>query len=173
MLNSRPLALMSTDEAEEGSFLTAGHFLNSRPIQTQPSRQPSTGKISLLKRWNLVSRIRSDLWKTWSSSYCSSCAQRSRWTHSGHQLRIGDVVFTRDETLRARDWPIAMVTANHPGDDGVTRTATIRCRGRTYKRPTVKLILAITDQDSKTSPPSGPGVCLGFFPRQSVQDLQD
>ncbi len=82
MLNSRPLAPMSSDEAEEGSFLTVGHFLIGRPIQAQPSRQPSTGQISLLKRWNLVSRIRSDLWKTWSSSYLSSCAQRSRWTHS-------------------------------------------------------------------------------------------
>ena len=105
MLNSRPLAPMSTDEAEEGSFLTAGHFLIGRPIQAQPSRQPSTGKISLLKRWNLVSRIRSDIWKTWSSSYLSSCAQRSRWTHSGHQLCVGDVVFVRDEMLRARDCP--------------------------------------------------------------------
>ncbi len=49
--------------------------------------------------------------------------------------------------MKIRDWPIARVTKVHPGDDGVVRVADITCRGKTYRRPVVKLILALTDED--------------------------
>ncbi len=56
-------------------------------------------------------------------------------------------MFVRDEALKIQDWPIARITHVHPGDDGITRVVDITCRGRTYHRPVVKLILALTDED--------------------------
>ncbi len=94
ILNSRPLAPLHTEESTEGTFLTAGQFLVGRPLKAPPVRPPSTSKYSLLRRWNLVTRIKADLWKTWSSSYLASCAQRSKWLRPGYCVRKGDIVFT-------------------------------------------------------------------------------
>ncbi len=60
-------------------------------------------------------------------------------------------MFVRDEALKVQDWPIARVTDVHPGDDGITRVVDITCRGRTYRRPVVKLIPALTDEDLEKS----------------------
>ena len=155
ILNSRPLAPLHSEESEEGAYLTAGHFLVGRPLRSPPSKPSSTARISDLRRWNLVSRLKSDLWRQWCASYLSSCAQRTKWTYrSCRKLQPGDLVFVKDETLRTRDWPIAIVEKIHPGDDQEVRVVTIRCHGRTYKRPTVKIIPFFTDQDE--APPTSP-----------------
>ena len=49
-------------------------------------------------------------------------------------------MFVQDEGLKVKDWPIAKVSAIHPGDDGITRVVDIACRGKTYRRPVLKLI---------------------------------
>ncbi len=154
ILNSRPILPINTDDAEDNAHLTAGHFLVGRPLLAPPTRLPPTGKTSLLKRWNLVTRLTSDLWKTWLSSYLATCAHRAKWTRPGHQLQVGDIVFVKDESFQCRTWPLAIVTQIHPGDDGVARTASIRCHGKIYKRPTCKLILAVPKKNSETSSPS-------------------
>ncbi len=147
ILNSRPLASISTEEAADLSFVTAGHFLIGTPLKAPPSKQPSTSPISHLRRWNLVTRLKADLWKKWSASYLSSISQRSKWFRPSLQLRPGDIVFVKDETLRTRDWPIAKVIKTYPGDDRVVRVVDIICRGTTYRRPVVKLVLALTDDE--------------------------
>ncbi len=147
MMNSRPLAPIHKDEAEESTYLTAGHFLVGRPLLALPARTPSTSPTTHLRRWNLVNRLKADLWRNWTSSYLSSVAHRTKWLHPSRQLKPGDLVFVKDEALGVQDWPIARVTHVHPGDDGINRVVDIVCRGRTYRRPVVKLILALTDED--------------------------
>ena len=107
VLNSRPIAPLHSEEASEGAYLTAGHFLIGRPLRALPQPLPTTGKISNLRRWELVSRLHNDLWRQWTATYLASCAQRSKWNRTGRPLAPGDLVFVRDETLRTRDWPIA------------------------------------------------------------------
>ena len=50
ILNSRPLAPLHANEASEGNFLTAGHFLIGRPLRALPSKLPSTSPTSHLRR---------------------------------------------------------------------------------------------------------------------------
>jgi len=140
-LNSRPLTPLHSDDITEGKVLTAGHFVIGRPLRALPTPQPSEAKISSLRRWNLVQRLSSDIWKQWLTTYLASCAQRSKWTHKGRNLVKGDLVFVRDETLRTLDWPIAIVTDTHPGEDGITRVVSLRCRGKEYRRSVDRLIL--------------------------------
>ncbi len=140
ILNSRPLQPLHTDEASEGAFLTAGHFLIGRPLVAPPTPSPPTGKLSSLRRWNLTSRLTADLWQQWTASYLASCAQRSKWCQAGRRLQVGDIVFVKDETLKTRDWPLAKVEKIHPGDDGEVRAITLRCHGRTYVQLTCKIV---------------------------------
>jgi len=155
ILNSRPLAPLHSDSAAEGNFLTAGHFLIGRPLAAPPEQLASTSPTNSLRRWNLVQRVKADLWKAWSSSYLASMAARGKWRKPGHTIKPNDLVLVKDETLKNRDWPLGKVEAVHPGDDGAVRAATIRCQGRTYKRPTCKLVPLLFDDDaSSTSQPS-------------------
>ena len=43
ILNSRPLAPLLSDEATEGSYLTAGHFLIGRPLRAQRCQTSAAG----------------------------------------------------------------------------------------------------------------------------------
>ncbi len=56
--------------------------------------------------------------------------------------------------MKVRDWPIARVTRVHPGHDGVIRVVDITCQGKTYRRPAVKIVPALTDEDFECSTPS-------------------
>jgi len=146
ILNSRPLSPLHSDDITEGSYLTAGHFLIGRPLKAAPSPQPPTGEISNLKRWNLVSRLTADLWKQWLGSYLSSCSQRTKWNHPGRRLEVNDLVYIKDETLKIRDWPLAIIEETFPGDDNEVRTVKLRCRGKSYKRSTDRVIPFTPDE---------------------------
>ncbi len=148
-LNSRPVAPLHADDLTENNVLTPGHFLIGRPLRAPPTKLPSTGKLSLLRRWNLVERLQADLWKHWSTSYLSSCAARSKWILPGTALQVGDIVLVKDESLRSRSWPLAIIEKLHSGDDGVSRVATISCRGKSYQRPVHRLVRLITDADEE------------------------
>ena len=154
-LNSRPVAPLHADDLKEDNVLTPGHFLIGRPLRAPPTKLPSTGKMSLLKRWNLVERLQADLWRYWNSAYLSSCAARAKWLRPGFTLHVGDVVLVKDESLRSRSWPLALITALHTGDDGVSRVATIRCLGKTYQRPVHRLVHLVTDADENLHPSKG------------------
>ncbi len=140
ILNSRPLLPLQTDDITDGSYLTPGHFLIGRPLRAPPTPDSPQGKISLLRRWNLVSRLTSDLWKQWLGSYLSSLAVRAKWIQPGRPPQVGDVVFVKDETLATRQWPVAVITEVFPGDDGQIRVVELRCKGKTYRRATERLI---------------------------------
>ncbi len=169
ILNSRPLAPLRSDDVVEGTFLTAGHFLVGRPLKAAPTPRPPAGKLSNLRRWNLVSRLTSDLWSQWLGTYLASCAQRSKWQHQGRKLAVNDLVYVKDETLRIRDWPLAIVEEVFPGDDGEVRAVQLKCRGRSYKRAANRLIPFIRDETINHAPP---GRMSGTHPTQKKKDPQ-
>ncbi len=172
VLNSRPIAPLGADDLKEANNLTPGHFLIGRPLRALPSKRPPSGKLSLMRRWNLVERLQADLWKYWSSAYLSSCVARAKWLRPGYALQVGDVVLVKDESLKSRAWPLAVIEELHKGSDGVARAATLRCKGKLYQRPANRLVPLITDADENkhtsdvssdiTPSPAPPGVCSGF-----------
>ena len=157
ILNSRPITPLQQDEEQDGQYLTAGHFLIGRPLRAPPTAQPPTGKLSGLRRWNLVSKLRSNLWKQWLTTYLASQAQRTKWIRPGRPLQVGDLVFVKDETIREGAWPLARVEEIYPGSDGQVRTVKLRCRKKTFNRPTNLLIHFVPDN----SPSSDPGSLSG------------
>ncbi len=135
----------------DGSYLTPGHFLIGCPLQVPPNPDSPQGKMSLLRRCNLVSCLTSDLWKQWLGSYLSSLAVRAKWIQPGRPPQVGDVVFVKDETLVTRQMPVAVITDVFPVDNGQIRVVELRCKGKTYRRATERLIpLRIEEADSSS-----------------------
>ncbi len=103
VLNSRPLTSVHSTDIDAPPVLTAGHFLIGRPLKALPVREAKDSvNIPVCRRWNLVQRIREDLWTAWSSSYLQSLHARSKWQSPTNDFQVGDVVIIKDEMLKQR-----------------------------------------------------------------------
>ena len=67
-----------------------------------PLKVDEETKISLLWRWNLVWHLVFDLWVQWRKEYLQSLQVHHKWKKSQRNLRVGDVVLLKDDTLVCR-----------------------------------------------------------------------
>jgi len=139
-LNSRPLQPL-TDDPDDLTALTPGHFLIGAPLLAVLEPSLATEKDSTLSRWQLVQKLRDHYWQRWSREYLQALSSRPKWTRSEAGPKIGDLCLVRTEVTPPTRWPLARITALHPGDDGVTRVVTVRTTSSTLLRPLVKIVL--------------------------------
>ncbi len=98
--NTRPLSPLSSTDLDDDLVLTACHFFTGRPLKAPPQDvTQETSKITSLRRWNLVQRLRQDLWHAWSIRYLQSLDARHKWHLKHRNIRVGDVVLVRGEML--------------------------------------------------------------------------
>ncbi|XP_028982447.1 uncharacterized protein LOC107045292 [Diachasma alloeum] len=140
VLNSRPLEPL-TDDPDDCSALTPGHFLIGQAPTTLPEPSLEQLNVSRLSRWQLIQQKLQGFWKRWSTGYLQRLQAISKWHHPTHQIRIGSLVLLTDERFPPAKWPLARVTALHPGSDGLTRVVTIRTAQTTLTRSIAKLVL--------------------------------
>ncbi|XP_015127131.1 uncharacterized protein LOC107048476 [Diachasma alloeum] len=140
VLNSRPLEPL-TDDPDDCSALTPGHFLIGQAPTTLPEPSLEQLNVSRLSRWQLIQQKLQGFWKRWSTGYLQRLQAISKWHHPTHQIRIGSLVLLTDERFPPAKWPLARVTALHPGSDGLTRVVTIRTAQTTLTRPIAKHVL--------------------------------
>ncbi len=81
----------------------------------------SLEQLLMLKKWNLIQRLKRELWSAWKTRYLQSLTARYKWKRPTHIYKVGDIVLLKDELLFNRDWPLARVTKIFPGDDGLTQ----------------------------------------------------
>jgi hypothetical protein len=137
MLNSRPLTPLSNDPAD-CSALTPGHFLIGAPLAAVPEPQLVEMPVNRLKHWQLVQSLHQRIWKRWQLEYLHTLQQRSKWTKRGTNVKIGDLVLIHTNSPPL-SWPLARVTAVHPGSDGVVRVVDLKTLNGHLTRPVVKV----------------------------------
>ena len=104
--------------------------------------------------WKLTRHLSQEIWCMWKSTYLKSLNAHSMWKTSRPNLRVGDVVVVKDETLRQRSWPLALIVRTYPGKDNLVRVVDIRCHDKIFRRPIHKLEkLFSTEEDSRLQPP--------------------
>ncbi|XP_011866618.1 PREDICTED: uncharacterized protein LOC105561342, partial [Vollenhovia emeryi] len=59
--------------------------------------------------------------------------------HRNNEIKVGSLVLIIDERLPPCKWPLARITALHPGKDGLVRVVTLKTPTTTLIRPVVKL----------------------------------
>ena len=146
-LNSRPLVSVNVPDEDGIQILTPGHFLIGRPLCALPDPSSSHRSVSLLKRWDLCQNLLRHFWRRWSDEYLTSLNKFNKWHHPARNLRIGDIVVLREDTLAPTKWPLARVIQVHCGRDGLVRVATVKTSKGTYKRPITKLALLLSSDD--------------------------
>ncbi|XP_077264251.1 uncharacterized protein LOC143898559 [Temnothorax americanus] len=140
ILNSRPLEPLS-DDPEDVSALTPGHFLIGGPITTIPEPCLIDLATSRLSRWQLIQQRVQHFWAQWSAHYLQRQQAISKWHHPNNNVKVRSIVLLTDERSPPCKWPLARVTALHPGKDGLTRVVTLKTATTTLTRPSAKLAI--------------------------------
>ncbi|XP_025266779.1 uncharacterized protein LOC112638780 [Camponotus floridanus] len=139
-LNSRPLQPL-TDDPDDLAALTPGHFIIGAPLVAVPEPSLTSEKDTALSRWRLLQKMRDHFWERWTREYLSTLASRPKWTKDEAGPSIGDLCLLRSEITPPTRWPLARITALHPGDDGITRVVTVRTASSEFTRPLAKIIV--------------------------------
>lgn len=163
-LNSRPIAPMS-DDPDDLQSLTPGHFLIGEPLQVVPEPSVLNENPPRMPRWKFITQKVHQFWARWSRECLQRYQAIFKWQHQHTNLKVGDMVLMVDEDYPPSKWPIARITAVHPGADGLIRVAdvkvahaevpthpdgspnidNIRTTYNTHRRPITKLCLLPTD----------------------------
>ncbi|XP_029159529.1 uncharacterized protein LOC114931579 [Nylanderia fulva] len=148
-LNSRPLQALS-DDPEDVSALTPGHFLVGAPLLAVPEPSLTGQTVSTLSRWRHLQQMRDHFWQRWSSEYLHGLASRTKWLKDEAAPHVGDLCLVRSELTPPSRWPLARISRLHPGDDGIVRVVSIRTATSELVRPLVKLVFLPGVNDAPT-----------------------
>lgn len=145
-LNSRPLTAL-TDDPTDPQPLTPAHFLIGRPSFLIPQPRITEEKIPPLKRWKLLSQMTQDFWNRWSAEYLQTLQVRNKWTTIEKSPRVGDIVLIKHEDTLPAKWPLARVIKVHKGPDDTIRVVTLKTATSEIKRPIVKIIPLVSEEN--------------------------
>lgn len=140
VLNSRPLCKSNFCDTSSLDVLTPSHFLSGETITSIPE-SVLTGKLSLLKRWELLQQMKQSFWKRFYKEYLNSLQQRNKWKNHQPNLSVNDIVILREENMPPGLWPLGRITEVHPGTDGLVRVVTVKTINGQFKRPISKVTL--------------------------------
>ncbi|XP_054259448.1 uncharacterized protein LOC128984179 [Macrosteles quadrilineatus] len=137
MLNSRPLTPLSNDPSDLAA-LTPGHFLIGAPLTAVPEPNLLTVPENRLKQWQLVQAFHQRIWHRWHLEYLNNLQQRTKWTRKSKNLEVGDLVLVHMDSPPL-SWPLARITAVHPGADGVVRVIDLKTSSGNLRRSAHKV----------------------------------
>ncbi|CAD6240815.1 GSCOCG00012580001-RA-CDS [Cotesia congregata] len=96
ILNSRPMEALS-DDPQDLSSLTPGHFLIGRPLNAIPEPSLMDIDVSRLSRWQFIQQRVQHFWRHWSNSYIQRQLARTKWHQARHDIQLGSLVLLTDE----------------------------------------------------------------------------
>lgn len=138
-LNSRPLRAL-TDDPDDPAALTPGHFLIGEPLRAIVGPSLEDLPQGRLDRWQRLQQMRDHLWRRWSQEYLAGLIQRNKWCKEAPPLQVRQLCLIKSEATSPCKWPLARITALHPGDGGQVRVVTVRTATTTFTRPVVKIV---------------------------------
>ena len=125
--------------------LTPRHFLIVSPLEALPDCSHSYQPLKLLQLWRLCQALVHHFWRCWSVDYVVQLRKYTKWKLPSKNVKVGDLICLQDEGLVPTKWPLAWVTAFHPGKDNLVGVVTVQTSRGTYmyKRPVTKIVLIL------------------------------
>jgi hypothetical protein len=157
IVNSRPLTPVDSSDPQAEPPITPNHLITMKA--TTPLPPPGhfvREDMFARKRWRRVQYLLEQFWSRWRKEYVLNLQRREKWRTPRRNLKVGDIVLIKEDSVSRSEWPLARVSAVKHGDDGLVRrvevnvgTKTLDRRGRrdgklsTLERPIQKLVLLV------------------------------
>ncbi|XP_058987609.1 uncharacterized protein LOC131806839 [Musca domestica] len=138
ILNSRPLTPIS-DDPNDLAALTPGHFLVGEPLTAQVDPSANQWSTSLTSRWKVVSQIRHEFWKRWSTEYLNTLQERRKWSTPSPNVEPGQLVIIKEDNMPVMQWPLGRITRTYKGNDGAVRVVDVKTQNGEIKRAITRL----------------------------------
>ncbi|XP_063383582.1 uncharacterized protein LOC134669897 [Cydia fagiglandana] len=150
IVNRRPLTHVNVDPDSEES-LTPAHFL-----LLHNANLPMIGAYDEndKRQWRAAQALADHFWRRWTKEYFPLLAPRKSSDDGGRQIRPGDVVIISEPSGPRSVWPKGVVETVYHGPDGRVRSADVRTRHGTLRRPSCKLAVIASQpmhQESSTA----------------------
>ena len=150
VINSRPL--IPEGDPSKFTCITGNSLLHpyGQPQVCQSVFMESFSPRNPLK---VIQKQVDIFWNTWMKHMPPQLNCRNKWFHTRDNLEPGDFVIIlepgmKENTAPRSTWRKAIVTAIHPGSDGLVRSVTVRdASHKEYVRPIHKLCLIATRQE--------------------------
>ncbi|XP_063618732.1 uncharacterized protein LOC134791614 [Cydia splendana] len=150
IVNRRPLTHVNVDPESEES-LTPAHFL-----LLHNANLPMIGAYEEndKRQWRAAQALADHFWRRWTKEYFPLLAPRKSSDDGGRQIQPGDVVIISEPNGPRSVWPKGVVETVYHGPDGRVRSADVRTRHGTLRRPSCKLAVIASQpmhQESSTA----------------------
>ena len=139
IVNGRPITKLS-DDPRDPSPLTPNHLLL---LRAGPQFAPGhfVERDIHRRRWRQVQYLSDVFWRRWLKEYIPSLQERQKWWKPKRNLQPGDLVLMCCENTPRYQWPLALITAVYPGEDGKVRSVQIKTQTGLFDRPINKMCL--------------------------------
>lgn len=108
VLTSRPISSLS-DDPDDLSALTPGHFLVEEPLNTIPEPSLDFVPVSRLDRCQFLQQRLEYFWSIWSRECLQRYLSTSKWHHESNILKEGSLVLLTDERFPPSKWPLTRI----------------------------------------------------------------
>ncbi|KAM8702090.1 hypothetical protein ACLKA7_004951 [Drosophila subpalustris] len=107
-----PIVKMLLRELHEDNMhcaLTPTHFLIGESLTAPPDVNTDRNEKSLLKRWELVSRLKQGFWKQWSEEYLQELQARHKWKTVNANIKEDMLVLIKEDNIPVMSWPMGRI----------------------------------------------------------------
>lgn len=125
ILNSRPLCPL-TDDPEDVSALTPGHFLIGESTTAVPEPNILDLNVHRLNRWQLINQKTQDFWDRWHRECLQRYQAINKWMNPQNDIEIGSIVLILEENYPPAKWAMGRVIDCYPGKDGHIRVVKLK-----------------------------------------------
>ena len=138
ILNSRPLTYCGSDPKDEPCLTPNDFLIGQKGGILAPEMAARTGR-GLRRRWHHLQELVSKVWKRFQRELLPTLSQRHKLQEVKKDGEVGDVMLLLEPNTPRGKWPLVVVDAVHPGQDGHVRVVDVRRGGQVLRRPITKL----------------------------------
>ncbi|KAM8702432.1 hypothetical protein ACLKA7_001763 [Drosophila subpalustris] len=142
---------MSNDPTDT-TALTPAHFLIGETLTAPPDVNADRNEKSLLKRWELVSRLKQGFWKQWSEEYLQELQARHKWKTVNANIKEDMLVLIKEDNIPVMSWPMGRIVKTYPGQDNHVRVVDVKTASGIFKRPITRLAPLFPEEMAKKRP---------------------
>ena len=144
IVNARPLVPLSS--ASENPEILSPSILLTQKVNPPHSFDESMSLKDIYRaEWKRVQVLSEQFWQKWRSEFLTLLQSRKKWLKETPNLKQGDVVLMRDDSVCRNQWPLGIVSEIFPSSDAKVRSVKVKVirEGKSvfFTRPVTELVL--------------------------------